>query len=289
MNNQKIAIVTDGSSSLDYINYEEYADIIHMVRMPIHFGDEEYIDGKTITAEEFYTRLINEDIIPTTSQPSLGETLELYEELKNKGFTDIIHLPISKGISGFYQSLFSISDLVEGINVHIVDTRATSVILAFIVLETARLIKENRTVKEILDYCEYLSSNYNAYFMVDDLKYLIKNGRLSNAAGFIGNILKIKPILTFNEEGQIIGIEKIRTTKRAMNHIVQKILEETKNYKKVKYFVTYAFNEELNKEFINLVSEYIDFSQVLHSIFPTVIGAHVGSSVIALGYFVLEK
>lgn len=287
MNKEKIAIVTDSSSSLDYINYSEY-DNIFMVRMPIYFGDKEYLDGVTISAEEFYTRLINEDIVPSTSQPSLGETLELYEELKNKGYTDIIHLPISKGISGFYQSLFSISDLVEGINIHIVDTRATSVILAYIVLEVARLVKENHTVSEILEHCEYLSSHYNAYFMVNDLKYLIKNGRLSNAAGFIGNILKIKPILTFNEEGQIIGIEKIRTTKKAMQHIVQKVLEETKNYKKVKYFVTYAFTEDLNKEFIELVSENIDFSQVLHSIFPTVIGAHVGSSVVALGYFVLE-
>ena len=228
MSKEKIAIVTDSSSSLDYIKHEEF-DNIFMVRMPIYFGDEEYIDGKTITAEEFYTRINSDSIIPTTSQPSLGETLELYESLKAEGYTDIIHLPISKGISGVYQSLYSISDLVEGINVHIVDTRATSVILAFIVLECARKVKENHTVAEVLAYSEYLSSHYNAYFMVDDLKYLIKNGRLSNAAGFIGSVLKIKPILTFNEVGEIIGIEKIRTTKKAMNHIVNKVLTETKN------------------------------------------------------------
>src|SRR5690554_7958029 len=142
---EKIAIVTDSSSSLDYINHKEY-DNIFLVRMPIYFGDEEYIDGKTITAKEFYTRIINDDIIPSTSQPSLGKTVELYEKLRNEGYTDIIHLPISKGISGVYQSLFSISDIVKCINVHIVDTRATSVILAYIVLETARLVKENHTV-----------------------------------------------------------------------------------------------------------------------------------------------
>jgi DegV family protein with EDD domain len=288
MSKEKIAIVTDSSSSLDYIKHEEF-DNIFMVRMPIYFGDEEYIDGKTITAEEFYTRINSDSIIPTTSQPSLGETLELYESLKAEGYTDIIHLPISKGISGVYQSLYSISDLVEGINVHIVDTRATSVILAFIVLECARKVKENHTVAEVLAYSEYLSSHYNAYFMVDDLKYLIKNGRLSNAAGFIGSVLKIKPILTFNEVGEIIGIEKIRTTKKAMNHIVNKVLTETKNYRKVKYFMAYGFEAELKNDFDNLVKDYLDIKQALRSIFPTVIGAHVGSAVIALGYFILEE
>ncbi|HEY8365397.1 MAG TPA: DegV family protein [Haloplasmataceae bacterium] len=285
MNKEKIAIVTDSSSSLDYIKHEY--DNIFMVRMPIYFGDKEYIDGKTITAEEFYTKLDTENVIPTTAQPSLGETLELYEYLRDQGYTDIIHLPISKGISGVYQTLFSISDSVDGINIHIVDTKATSVILAFIVLEAAKYIKENKSVNEVLEYCNYLSSNYKAYFMVNDLKYLIKNGRLSNAAGFIGSILKIKPILTFNENGEIIGIDKIRTTKKAMTHILERVLSET-NGKKVKYFMAYGFEKELTEEFDNLVSQYIDINDAVRSLFPTVIGAHVGSSVISLGYFILR-
>ncbi|QVK17770.1 DegV family protein [Mycoplasmatota bacterium] len=287
MAKEKIAIVTDSSSSLDYLNYDEY-DNIFMVRMPIYFGNKEYIDGKTITVEEFYQRIETEDIIPSTSQPSLGETLDLYEKLKDEGYTDIIHFPISKGLSGVYQSLFSIRDIVDGINVHIVDTRSTAIILGFIVLEAARLVKDNKSVSEVLTYSEYLSTHYKPYFMVDDLKYLIKNGRLSNAAGFIGSVLKIKPILTFNDIGEIIGIEKIRTTKKAMNHIIQKILEETKSYKKVQYFISYGHNQTLIEEFKAQVAQYIDLEDVIESILPSVIGAHVGSGIVALGYFVLE-
>ncbi len=288
MTEEKIAIVTDSSSSLDYIKHDEY-DNIFMVRMPIYFGDEEFIDGITISVEDFYNRLSSEDIIPSTSQPSLGETIELYEKLKNEGYTDIIHFPISKGLSGVYQSLFSIRDIVPGINIHIVDTRSTAVILGFTVLEAARLVKENKSVKEVLEYSEYLSTHFKPYFMVDDLRYLIKNGRLSNAAGFIGSILKIKPILTFNEIGEIIGIEKIRTTKKALTHIIEKVIEETKGCKKVKFFMAYGHDQELIKEFKTLVAEVIDLDQIIESILPSVIGAHIGCGMVALGYFVLEK
>jgi len=288
MKKEKIAIVTDSSSSLDYLRYDDY-DNIYMVRMPIFFGDVEYIDGKTITVEDFYQRLETEDIIPSTSQPSLGETLDLYEALKAEGYTDIIHFPISKGLSGVYQSLFSICNVVEDINIHIVDTRSTAIILGFTVLEAARIVKEGKTVSEVLAYSDYLSTHFKPYFMVDDLKYLIKNGRLSNAAGFIGSVLKIKPILTFNENGEIVGIEKIRTTKKAMNHIIQKVLEETKEFKKIQYFMAYGHDQALIEDFRVQVAEAIPSDQIMDCILPSVIGAHVGSGIVALGYFVLEK
>ena len=287
MSNEKIAIVTDSSSSLDFLP-NQYDNTFN-VRMPIHFGSDEYIDGLTITVEEFYSRIDKESIIPTTSQPSLGETLELYEKLRDEGYTDIIHLPISRGISGYYQALFSIKDMVEGVNVHIVDTKCTAVILGYIVLEAARLVSENKSVLEVLEYCDYLANNFKVYFIVDDLKYLIKNGRLSNAAGFVGSILKIKPILTFNEEGQIIGIEKIRTTKRAINHIIDLIIQDTQKYKKVQYLMSYAYNPPLIEEFKSMVSESFDLNVFFESVMPSVIGAHVGSGIIGLGYFILEK
>jgi DegV family protein with EDD domain len=284
---QKIAIVTDSSSSLDHIPHRY--DHVFMVRMPIHFGDEELIDGLTISVNDFYDRLKNEETIPSTSQPPLGESLELYERLKEEGYTDIIHYPISKGLSGTYQSLFSIKDMVEGINIHIIDTKSTALILGYIVLEAAKLLSEDKTVEEIINYSNYLADSYRAYFMVDDLKYLIKNGRLSNAAGFIGSVLKIKPILTFNDQGEIVGTEKIRTTKKAMNHIIESALNETKEFKSVQFFIAYGADQELTEQFKEQVSQHIDLNTVFESILPSVIGAHVGSGIVALGYFILEK
>ena len=287
MQNKKIAIVTDSSSSLDFINHDY--DHIYLVRMPINFAGVEYIDGKTITVEEFYHRLETEDVIPTTSQPSLGETLELYEQLKEKGYTDIIHLPISKGISGTYQSLFSIKEMVDGVNITIIDTKSTAIILGYIVLEAARLVLEGKTVEEVIEYSNYLANNFRVLFMVDDLRYLIKNGRLSNAAGFIGSVLKIKPILTFNDEGEIVGIEKIRTSKKAMAHSIETMINESKQYKKVKYLISYGADQEFISAYKAQLSTLIDLNDCIESILPSVIGAHVGTAIVGFGFFILDK
>lgn len=286
---QKIAIVTDSSSSLDYIDYDKQS--IFMTRMPIHFGGVDYIDGLTITVEQFYERLKQEQTIPSTAQPPLGETLELYEKLKKQGYTDVIHFPISKGISGTYQSLFSIKDSVDGLDVHLVDTRCTALIMGYMVIEAARLLNEGKCVNDILMHSEYIATHFKAYFMVDDLKYLIKNGRLSNAAGFIGNMLKVKPILTFNDAGEIVGTEKIRTTKKAVNFIIESFLNDCKKYKKVKPFISYAGDKELRDKFKATVYEQTNTppEDFFESILPSVIGAHVGPGVVALGYFIVEE
>jgi len=285
----KIAIVTDSSSSLDYIPHDK--EHIFMTRMPIHFGGDDYVDGITITVEEFYERLKMDPTIPSTSQPPLGETLELYERLKVEGYTDVIHLPISKGISGTYQSLFSIQDSVEGLNVHILDTKCTALILGHMVIESAKMVKEGKSVEEITHFVNHMANNFKAYFMVDDLKYLIKNGRLSNAAGFIGSMLKIKPIITFNDEGEIVGTDKIRTTKKAMQFVIDAFNNDIKKYKKVLPFISYGGDEELRDRFKEQVSERTSVAmyEFFESILPSVIAAHVGPRIVALGYFIIEE
>ncbi|HEY8436762.1 MAG TPA: DegV family protein [Haloplasmataceae bacterium] len=284
---RKIAIVTDSSSAIDFMPHDY--DNIYVIRMPITFGNDQYIDGLTISVDDFYERLKNEDIIPTTSMPSLGETMELYEQLRNDGYTDIIHYPISKGISGTYQALHSIKDAVEGITVHLMDTKATAIILGYIVLQAARLVREGKSLEEVIEYSNYLSNNYRAYFMVDDLTYLIKNGRLSNAAGFIGSFLKIKPILTFNDQGEIIGTQKIRTTKKATNYLIEAFIEDTKQYKKIQPFFSYAGDKELKEKFMQEAIERTGRNDFIDAILPAVIGAHIGYSAAAIGYFILEK
>jgi len=208
---RKIAILADSSSSIDFAHHDY--DFIFQIRLSVLFGDTEYVDGETITNQEFFRRIVEEKVIPTTSQPSVGQVIEMCEKIKTEGYTDIIYLPLSKGISSSYNSIIGSKDLIEGVNFTIIDTKSTAVYLAFMSLEAARLVKEGKNVEEICTYVDQLINNQHIYFMVNDLKYLVKNGRLSNAAGFIGTMLKIKPVLEFDKEGKIVGTEKIRTIK----------------------------------------------------------------------------
>ncbi len=285
--NKKIAILTDSSSSLDYAEYPY--DNIFQLRQIVNFKDEEYVDGVDITNVEFFRRIVEEDVIPSTSQPSIGSVIEICGEIKSKGYEDVIFMPLSKGISGTYASIVGAKDLIEGINFHIVDTKATAVHLAFMVLEAARLTTENKTVEEIINFVEYLRDNLKIYFMVDDLKYLVKNGRLSNAAGFIASMLKIKPVLEFDDYGRIVGTEKIRTIKKTMETIVRNVKEATKDCKKVQYTVCHGLDMELLNKFKEELKTLTDLENILILPLPPVIGAHVGNGVVSLGYFIIEK
>jgi DegV family protein with EDD domain len=284
---RKIAILADSSSSIDHVKHE-YSNIFQ-IRLSVYFDGVEYVDGKTITNQEFFRRIVEEKVIPTTSQPSVGQAIEVCEEIKNQGYTDIIYLPLSKGISSSYSSIMGSLDLIEDINIHVIDTRSTAVYLAFMTLEAARLVKENKTVNQIIDYVYSLVNHQHIYFMVNDLKYLVKNGRLSNAAGFIANMLKIKPVLEFNKEGQIVGTEKIRTAKKTMETIILHVEEAMKQYKKIQLCICHGQDLELLETFKSEVSKIASLDDILILPIPPVIGAHVGNSVVSLGYFVLEQ
>ncbi len=285
---KKIAILTDTTSSVQYVDHDY--DNIFLIPHTVIFGEEQYVDGVDIENEEFFRRIVEEDIIPSTSQPSVGQTIEKVEEIKALGYTDIIYLPLSKGISSTYSTTLGALDLIDEIDINfkMIDTKATAVHLGFMVLEAARLTKENQSVEAIIHYVEYLRDQLKIYFMVDDLKYLIKNGRLSNAAGFLGKLLKIKPVLEFDDEGRIIGTEKIRTTKKTMETIVNHVIEATKDCKKVQYTVCHGFDQELLSKFKEELKRVTDLNNILILPLPAVIGAHVGNGVVSLGYFIIE-
>lgn len=284
---KKVAILTDSSSSIDFVEHQ-YPNIFQL-RLTVHFGDESFIDGETITHTEFFDRIVNESVIPSTSQPSIGEVVEMCEKLDEAGYTDVIYLPLSKGISSSYSSIVGALDLVTTVNLHVVDTQSTAVYLGYMVLEAARLVSEGKTVEEVIDAIHRLRDHQHIYFMVNDLKYLIKNGRLSNAAGFIATMLRIKPVLEFDEDGKIVGKDKIRTTKKTIETIVGRVKEAKEKYKSIKVCMCHGLDEDLLAQFNAELDRHLDRDEILVLPLPPVIGAHVGNGVVSLGYFVLEE
>ncbi len=143
------------------------------------------------------------------------------------------------------------------------------------------------SVEEILDYLEMLRDNDHIFFMVDDLKYLVKNGRLSNASAFMASMLKIKPLLELNDEGKIVASEKIRTSKKAINRVVQRFLEETDNGKDSKF--TFLFNTSAPPDHVATVKAKLeevgfDTSKLITAPISPAVGCHIGKGIIGIGY-----
>ncbi|HHX00877.1 MAG TPA: DegV family EDD domain-containing protein, partial [Acholeplasmataceae bacterium] len=144
--------------------------------------------------------------------------------------------------------------------------------------------------EEILDYSYYLVDNMHAYFVVNNLSYLVKNGRLSGAAGFVGNLLRIKPVLEITKDGRIVSKMKVKTYRKAVDTAIEMFVKELEGVKEAKILVFHSLMDEKAIELQKFFTEKFKFknSVEIHMITPAV-GAHIGSGIIGFGYFILER
>lgn len=284
----KIAIISDVNAGLDYIGYDPK---IPTLRSVINFGDTHYVDGIEITADQFYKKLQATDIIPSTSAPTVGEAMELLEKLIDKGYTDVIMYSISYQLSSIGQMVETLrEEYGSKINIHVIDTKTATYLQGFLAVTAKEMATAGKSVQEIMDRSYFLIENSHAYFVVDDLKYLVKNGRLSGAAGFLGTMLKIKPVLEMTKEGKIVSKEKVRTHRSAVERAIQLLETEIKDAKDVKILVFHTCREDDAKSIATYLKENNPnaSSVEVHMVTPAV-GAHIGCGIIGMGYYILEK
>lgn len=279
--NKKIAIMTDSSSSI--YNIDHKYEHVFMVNIPCFIGDTIYTDFEKNGNDVFYKALEAATEVPKTSQPSVGETLVIYKKIKALGYTDIIVLPISKELSGTYQNAFLAKSMIEDINIVVVDTLTSASILTGIVLESAKLAKEGKSVEDILARVEQMKMKWSYYVTVNNLTALIKNGRLSNAKGFVANLLKIKPVIQFTREGKLVAIQNVRTYSKALKEVVKKIVEEIDQKTGVLH-LSYTKNSADMETTKKLLEESLPGIKIEVYTLPATIAAHVGLAVIAVGF-----
>ena len=225
----KIAVLTDSSA---YLTKEQQAKYhIDVLPIPIIWNNKTYRDLIDIGYEEFYQKLDEEKNLPTTSQPSIGNLQKKIDEYVQEGYTDVIIITLSSGISSYYSTVHSIAEDETRIKVHPFDSKITCAGEADYAILAGRLVAAGADVDLIMHDLTDLQKTMDVRFMVDDLSHLKRTGRLSNAASFVGALLKIKPILSMDvqAEGHISAIAKERQTKRAYKHIQTDFDNLTKN------------------------------------------------------------
>lgn len=283
----KIGITADCSSGVEYAPFEHN---IKITRTTINFSNRTLIDGVDIKDDEFYRLLETIDEVPSTSAPSIGEIQTRVNEWKNEGCTDVIHFPISSGLSPYGNNLSQLSDeLFKGINVHFFNSKLACLMQGYVAHYAEKLASRGKSVGEILEFCEKLQEQISAFFIVDNLKYLVKNGRLTSIAGFIGTLASIKPILRINEEGKIVPFEKVRTKGKAIERMKNLINLKGSQFNDAIYLVLHSNRfEEANKIAEELRNTLTNAKRIeVTTITPTV-GAHIGSGVIGIAYIGID-
>ena len=205
----KIAIVTDSNSGITQKEGKELG--ISVIPMPFYFNEELYFEDITLTQDEFYQKL-NEDEDIKTSQPAPGDVLDLWEKLL-EDHDEIVHIAMSSGLSSSCATAAMLADDYDG-KVQVVDNQRISVTQRQSVLDAAKLVEEGKSAKEIKDILEADKLDSGIYIMVDTLKYLKKGGRITPAAAALGTLLRLKPVLQIQGE-KLDAFAKARTVKQA--------------------------------------------------------------------------
>lgn len=277
----KLAVITDSSAYLnkEILNRED----LFILDIPVNIDGQEYIEGVNLTAEEFYQKMAQASELPKTSQPSIAKLDEILTSLKEKGYTHVLGLFLSSGISGFYQNIQYMVDDYEGLTIAFPDTLITSAPLGIMVESVFRWRDQGDDFVIIQDKLAIQISHTSAFIMVDDLDHLVKGGRLSNGAALLGNLLSIKPILYFNKHGVIEVYEKVRTEKKATKRLIE-IIKETTASGQYRVIVIHGNSPEKAEELRQHLLESGVGTDISLATFGSVIGTHLGAGSIALGY-----
>lgn len=278
----KIAIVTDSTAYLSKDVRERLG--IRMIPLSVIFGDETYREEIDMTADEFFVKIKQSPKLPTTSQPSVGEFVDLFTAIREEGYEAVISIHLSSGISGTYQGAVTAGTMVEGLRVYAYDSEISCMAQGFYAIEAAEMAKAGKMPEEILARLDEMKRTLRAYFMVDDLSHLQRGGRLTGAQAFIGGLLQIKPLLRF-ENKVIVPFEKIRTRKKAVQRIEELFDEDADKGVPLKAAIIHANQpDEASRWRDELAARYphVEFSI---SYFGPVIATHVGEGALGLTWY----
>lgn len=278
---KKIAIVTDSNSGITQEMGKTMG--IHVIPMPFFIDGELFLEDITLTQEEFYKRL-GEDSDISTSQPSPGEVMECWDELL-KEYDEIVHIPMSSGLSSTCHAAQSLSQEYEG-KVCVVDNQRISVTQKQSVEDAIVLRDAGKSASEIKDILEAEKLQASIYITVDTLKYLKKGGRVTPAAAALGTVLNLKPVLQIQGE-KLDAFSKVRgwkAAKRTMLKAIEKDLEE--RFSEVRedmvLGMAYTCSKEEAQEWKQEIAEKFPEYEIVEGPLSLSVACHIGPGAMAV-------
>ncbi len=211
----RTAIIVDSTAYLSGTT-AQHPDV-YRVDLTVNYSDGTTgLDAQGLNDQkEFYDRLLAEQTLPTTSQPTPGDYYRVMDDIVAKGYDAVFSIHLSSGISGTYQTARMVtSEYADRLKVFCIDSKAASVVMESLVEQTFALLEAGLTGEEIQEKLKWVAENARIYLMVEDLNNLVKGGRLNATGALVGSLLKIRPVLFFDGEGKIVVFEKIRTNKK---------------------------------------------------------------------------
>lgn len=275
-----VAIVTDSSPNIPASLLEEYP--IHVVPLNVIWDEKTYADGVDITIEEFYQRLGSSETMPSTSQPSAADFVQIFRRLHEDGY-HILAILISDKLSGTIDSALQARQEVREAKIEIIDSKSTAMATGFQVLAAAEQARAGHNLSECKDVALQAREKTGVVFVLKTLEFLHRGGRIGGAKRFVGTLLNVKPILTL-EEGEVSSLDQVRTHSRALDRIVDIIVDRTQHADRLRLATIHADNEETAKKILEDTVQKVPAQETYLSEVSPVIGTHTGPGVVGLAY-----
>ena len=278
----EIAVVTDSTAYL----LEEEISRYHVTVVPltVNFSDGFIYDGLVDTSE-FFARVDKEAELPFTSQPAVGTFAEAYEKLIAAG-KQIISVHLSARLSGTCESARQAAQMVDPDKITIIDSKTTSTALAFMVLAAAYWAEKGISRSAIAARLEKAADEVGSFFIVDNLEYLKKGGRIGPAQAFLGSMLQIKPILQFLD-GIIHVFDKVRTKKKAISKMLELLPQD--NSKLLKVAAIHCAAPADARKLKEMALEIAPRAAVVVREFGPVLSTHGGPGTLGIGFWAVDQ
>ena len=276
----KTKIIVDSTADL----MPEYKSRVSVVPLTVHFGDQEYIDGITIDHNTFYEKLVEDDVLPTTSQATPDAFMKEFDKVKEAGESAVV-ITLSSKLSGTYQSAMIAAAEYE--NIHIVDSGTVAMGGGILVEMALRFLDEGLDAKTVAEKLEEEKQKIVIVALVDTLEYLKKGGRVSKAVAFAGGVLNIKPVLSVID-GEINMLGKARGSKMGNNLLVQEIEKAGGvDFSKPVLLGYSGLSDALLLKYIEDSKHIWDkgLDSVCYTTIGSVIGTHAGPGAVAVAFF----
>lgn len=275
-----VRIIVDSTADLT----PEVKSRLTVVPLTIHFGEEQYIDGVTITHKAFYEKLIECDTLPTTSQATPFHFTEYFEKAVAAG-EDVVAITVSSKLSGTFQSAMIAAEDFPG-RVHVVDSRSVAIGSGILAQYALTLVDQGMDAASIAEQLMAERDNIHLIALLDTLEYLKKGGRISKTVAFAGNLLSIKPVVCL-DGGEVKILGKARGSRQGNNLLIQEIQSGGVDYSRPVLLGYTGLEDSLLQKYIQDSASLWDgkLEQLPATMIGSTVGTHVGPGAIAVAFF----
>ena len=283
----KTAVMTDSNSGITAAEGKELG--VFIVPMPVIIDGVTYFEGKNLLQPDFFESLMSGKDV-STSQPSPGDLMELWNRVLALGYDDIVYIPMSSGLSNSYASAAVLAEEYDH-RVHVVDNHRISIPQLASVMDAVKLVSEGRTAGEIKELLEKAALEASIYIAVDTLEFLKKGGRVTPAAAAIGSVLGIKPLLSIQGD-KLDAYAKVRGMKRCRRRLIEAVEKDLNerfsegDMSKVRIATAGSFrNPELAEDWRQEVARALQDYEVVYRDLGCSIESQTGPEAMAAGVF----